>query len=86
MLQRIGNLKPEYQAQKRGDVVATKRVQYGKMLTQIRIKKMGDVMTVTALQFKGDWCMAVKVLELMMLASYSKQQLQIVKLAILENR
>ena len=52
MLQLIGNQKPDYQAQKRGDVVATILVQYGKTLTQIRNKKAGDVIQVTALQLK----------------------------------
>ena len=67
-------------------MVATKLVQYGKTLTQIRKKKTGDIIQVTALQFKGDWGMAGKVLEHTMLNGYSKQQLQIAKLAILESR
>ena len=85
MLKRIGNLKPDHQAPLRNDVMANKLDQYGKLLMQIRNKQMGDVIQVTAIQFKADLCKAGRVLEHMMLIGYSKAQLQLAKLSMLES-
>ena len=60
-------------------------VEHGKQIYQIRNKTQGEVMQVTRGAFGNRFMLAGHVLERLMYEGYSKQQLSLLKIAMLEN-
>ena len=83
LLPLVGSPQPLYAA---GPQVVSKAVvEYGKKIFQIRNKTKGEVIQVTFGAFRSRFILAGHVLERLMHEGYSKDQLSVVKLAMLEH-
>ena len=83
LLPLAGSPQPQYAAGPQ--VVCQKKVEYGKTIFQIRNKTQNEVIQITLRNYPGIFLLAGHVLERLMHEGYSKEQLSVVKIVMLEN-
>ena len=83
LLPLVGSPQPVYAAGPQ--VVSGKKMEYGKKILQIRNKTQKECIQITFGAFRDRFILAGHVLERLMHEGYSKAQLSVVKIMMLEN-